>query len=120
MIETSQDWIQAFEIDYNDALKLVYADYLEEQGEQALAEGFRWLSIEGKTPEHFRYISEGEWTWWCGNKHRDEDRCKYDLPKDVYKGLKLQEDPIGTSYKDYKTRFAALYDAARSWAEVGG
>jgi hypothetical protein len=92
------------------ALRLVYADWLEERGDLTAA-AQRWLAREGKFP---RYAGESQdtWDWW---RYGDDANSKpEDLPLIIWQ--RLPSNPAGSppNYKEYESRAAAeraLYKA---------
>jgi hypothetical protein len=91
-------------------LRLVYADWREEQGDLTAA-AQRWLAREGKFPR-YSGDSQDTWTWW---NHGDRPDCKpEDLPLVIWQRLPGNPAGIPPNYKEYDSRAAAelaLYKA---------
>jgi uncharacterized protein (TIGR02996 family) len=84
-------------------LRLVYADWLEEQGEP-MAHAQRWLARQRKFPRYSGAIQD-TWTWW-GFGDSSESKPE-DLAGVIWKRLPGNPAGIPANYKEYDTRQAA-------------
>jgi uncharacterized protein (TIGR02996 family) len=75
---SEQGFIDALnENPYDWDTRLVYADWLEENGDIVLAQGQRWMAQHKKAPRE-TYFKSGEWTWerptsWMTNNQMAND-----------------------------------------------
>jgi hypothetical protein len=89
------------------AMRLVYADWLEERGDPR-AGAQRWMAAKGKFP---RYAGS-TWDWWAFGDHPDSK--PEDLPGDIWRrlpGAPLKSSP---NCKEYDTRRDAEYALYKS------
>lgn len=124
-IDTEAALLGAMKEDPGDgALRLVYADWLEENGRGGEAEGVRWALADGKVPHYNRYsvgrkASKVSWTWWLSDTGRDPAGLEYGLFRHLQGGRSM-----AGAWSDYPTRLGAeldLYAAyARRRAAEGG
>lgn len=107
---TDQEWGRAIEEDPSRELLLVYADYLEERGDPT-SRGWRWAAEH--TPERIPYKSydfPGE--FFFGNENTKGKKWHK-----VWCGLHPVHDAHHGFFCYYPSKFDALQDVARSYAE---
>ena len=82
------------------ALYAVFADWLEEQGDERAA-GYRWLARQGKFPRR----GGSSWDWWRFGNH--EGTAPEDLPNRVWDRLPGTANVLTAQCKEYVTPEAA-------------
>jgi uncharacterized protein (TIGR02996 family) len=72
----------------NHALRLIFADFLEEQGDHR-AEGFRWMGQNEKHP--YYWVDTETWDWWNldGAPNRHSVPAHSILPGNLFVRLKV-------------------------------
>lgn len=78
--------------------RLVYADWLEEQGRYAEAECQRWMVRKKRKPFHFI-----QWSWSDKDKAVSADKSPSLLPGRVYKALPDASEEV-SSREEYRWR----------------
>jgi uncharacterized protein (TIGR02996 family) len=98
-------------------LRLVYADWLDEQGDQELARAQRWMAKRERCP----VIGMGFTIGWADYTAFKEPADLSQIPKRVLarmKGGTLAKFSDGTKLRKYRTRRAAERDLARALAAL--
>ena len=118
---TAEDWLKLINKGPKDPVrKLAFADWLEEHNEPFLAEAWRWIVREGKSPlrqasaflaGHPPFPSNSY--DWCHYNFVDSEDSE-ELPKSLFKALR-PVDPINNQqwFKEYPTPGAAFAELAR-------
>ena len=75
-------------------LRLIYADWLEEQGDN-FAEAQRWMAENKKCPE-YRGAAAGEWAWWDARYSLPALIDEHDLPA----GFGVRKDGLNSVHFD--------------------
>jgi uncharacterized protein (TIGR02996 family) len=105
-IPTDRDAFEAaLDADPDDwSLRLVYADWLDENGDADLARCQRWMAANRKRPvcrpPAFLHVADG-WDWSLGN-----ESLMYGIPRHLGKWMPWP-GPSESSYREYPTRRAA-------------
>lgn len=107
MIDTTETAFQAAleEDPTSSATRLVFADWLEEQGDPRAA-GYRWMGNNGKYPKEatsLLFIGES-WDWWRESAYAIGPSV---LPAAVFDKLRGGQTRSASDYREYPTRRAA-------------
>lgn len=106
MSEEEQAWADAILADPSDAQLLVWADWLEENGDEA-CEGVRWLVENGKRP-----WDADEFFGWT--RHLTDDGEA--IPRSVFANLCLANDPFYCSR--YPSNKLHCYEVRGTWTRA--
>ena len=108
---TSTDWAATLLADDSNDTLLVWADALEDAGDEA-ARGVRELLVgQGKRPQHSSMMNQ--WAWWTWDTM--DGTFSNDLPCGFKLHLTGEENTPGATWWWYPTKYAALIDAARAY-----
>jgi uncharacterized protein (TIGR02996 family) len=117
-----EDFEAALDLAPDDwALRRVYADWLEEQGDYELAHAQRWMAVNRKHPRQWSdcALDEKPWRWFVWvhieQYHESRGHAYEDLPRDLARGL-TPKHPYG--HIEYADRRAAEADLARALAQT--
>lgn len=114
--DTRESLLAMIECDPSPIHKMVFADYLEEQGENSLARAYHWAA---KKDRHPRYGFEWGWKpsgdWVMG--HLGQQNCQR-IPFFVYRAIDGVDDQTTAAYyPNAEQAFAALATALdRIWS----
>lgn len=101
-------------------VRLAYADWLEESGEERKAEAVRWCLQEGKAPR--KGISNQDWCWWSHDVWPSSDWEPDDLPGALFErlpGCEPEKTPQVLWYRSRLEAEKALFEAYVSWKNDG-
>ena len=72
--------------------KLVYADWLLDQGRDDEAECWRWMGEKGRCPS---LRDDGAWLWWFHHHHADRSAI---VPSSLYNVIRKHCPPIQANF----------------------
>jgi uncharacterized protein (TIGR02996 family) len=103
------------------ALRLVAADWLEENGDPFGAECLRWQARHRKRPDRNRwYEPDGLWAWWVlfppDAWNPERPRCR-NVPEPLWNKLPPRVDWFA-GYRAYPSRAAAEYALRVAWGRL--
>lgn len=86
-------------------VRLAYADWLEERGEQDAADGQRWMAENNKHPyDSTEFWAPDRWDWWWGGRRVYTPSGHDDLPLPVWSALRQKPHHIFPKVKSFQTR----------------
>jgi len=112
---TEEDFWRALEADPADwDLRLVFADWLEDHGEEVLAAGQRWQAHARQKPDP----NFGSYWSWFRLDEEESKRLRYHLDPDLFAFLEGEDLTHGgrysTEWKDYSSMREADQALARA------
>jgi uncharacterized protein (TIGR02996 family) len=118
---TEPDWEKLLEEGPEDTtLRLAYADWLEEAGQSAKAEGVRWYVGQKKCPG--QAVEGGQWGWWSYDVWPGTEWDPDDLPGSLHEclpGWDPRESKEVCWFASRAEAEKALYLAYVNWKELG-
>jgi uncharacterized protein (TIGR02996 family) len=111
-------WTDIAEHPDDDSLRLIFADWLTEQGRELESEALRWLVREGKRPYLCRSGASEDfcWDWKLNPLSREFQRAA--LNESLFHSLdggRFGHPDMSRNYCEYPTRLAAEQALVQAW-----